>query len=241
MMERVGTPPKMPSTGTGPDATALATPTSSPNVVAGGGAASLDEMEASTEVPSEQDSHRRLVVAPGRFSYPSFQRIAWSESTLPSGTTTGHYQKIRELRNCQFGKLVLYKALGTESVLSSPGTSICVKQLDKAQIERRAHCHEKPLQEIRALQELSIPGHDAVMQPLEYLEDDHRIHIVMPFYAGDLLDFMGQQRDHRINEPLSRNIFRQLLSALEYIHGRQICLRDISPEVCLHSAPRLPS
>ena len=90
---------------------------------------------------------------------------------------------------------------------------VVIKELSKDMVyAMNARSHERPLQEVSAMQLLGEPGHRNVMRPMECLEDDTKLYIVMPFYDGDLLDLIGNLKHKHLNEHTARHVFIQLIT-----------------------------
>lgn len=80
--------------------------------------------------------------------------------------------------------------------------------------------------EIRILQRLNHPG---VVELYELLQDDNFYYVFLEFCAnGELFDYIANNQ--RLTENESKNMIRQILEALKYIHSQGIAHRDIKPE-----------
>ena len=147
---------------------------------------------------------------------------------------------VRALRECQYGSVNLYKrvpyplspttpctvpergesnghdqdqgGVGGGAELKVMSEEVVIKELSKEMVyAMNARSHERPLQEVSAMQLLGEPGHMNVMRPMECLEDETKLYIVMPFYDGDLLDLIGNLKHKHLNEHTARHVFIQLI------------------------------
>ena len=81
----------------------------------------------------------------------------------------------------------------------------------------------------REIQILKIVRHPHIVQLYETLTSDKNIFLVMEYIEGkDLFQYIYSI--HHLTEFKSSQLFRQLISCLEYIHKLGIVHRDIKPE-----------
>ncbi|EGR30993.1 protein kinase domain protein [Ichthyophthirius multifiliis] len=63
------------------------------------------------------------------------------------------------------------------------------------------------------------------------IETNNHVNIIMEYIPGNSLHgYLKQQANRRLSENDAINIFRQIVSSIEYCHSKQICHRDIKLE-----------
>lgn len=75
--------------------------------------------------------------------------------------------------------------------------------------------------------------HKNVLSPLGLYKDFDHIIIFYPYIAGGDLETLTE-RNNGINEQLARNIFKQMVIAVEYIHSKNIVHHDLKLENFLY-------
>ena len=80
--------------------------------------------------------------------------------------------------------------------------------------------------ELAALEETVHPH---ITRVFELMEDDRCYYIIMELVSGGNLFDMIRSK-HRFSESDAANIIKQLLLALNYMHGLNIMHRDLKPE-----------
>jgi len=82
---------------------------------------------------------------------------------------------------------------------------------------------QKLMKEVNLLLKLR---HNNIVKIYETIETEKHLIIVMELCAGgDLLSYVRKRR--RLKEPFAKNIFKQIIDGLRYIHENLVCHRDI--------------
>ncbi|OCH86763.1 kinase-like protein, partial [Obba rivulosa] len=132
---------------------------------------------------------------------------------------------------------VVYRAIDTYS--SSP-TSYAVKCLPHSQKRNASRQRQLHLREITLHQLAS--AHPNVVTLHRVVEDYHYTYIVMDYCSdGDLFTQILHQRRYLGHNELIKEVFLQLLDAVEYCHSLSIYHRDLKPEniLCFDGGLRL--
>ena len=106
------------------------------------------------------------------------------------------------------------------------GNILAAKELDKRKFLRNGVLDIKFDSELKIMQTLKHPN---IVQYIDYHDYDHWIYIIMEYVPfGEL----SKEVDKRgtIPEPMAKSIAVQILSALRYLHQRNIVHRDIKPD-----------
>ena len=107
-------------------------------------------------------------------------------------------------------------------------SDFAVKIVEKSRLRSGGNSCEKPDAEARFSR--IFRGHPNLMSPLLFFEDPRAHYVVMPYARGsDVLETL-KRRPEGFDEPTARYIFRQVVSAVAYLHEQRVALQDISLE-----------
>ena len=113
---------------------------------------------------------------------------------------------------------VVYKAFELCS-----GKIVAIKQIP---VDSKNKKHV--IKEIELLKNLEHPN---IVIYYNYLKEEDNIYIIMEYLEGGTLKQYIEKSSQNINEDIAREIIKQLLNALSYLHYLcDICHRDIKPE-----------
>lgn len=108
---------------------------------------------------------------------------------------------------------------------NDPSCKVAVKIIPKAHLETETR--KRDLQnEVAVLKKLRHPN---IVALLDYYETEHYHFLVFEFVPMDLFDLI--LREKRLSIQRARDIFRQLLKAVSFLHSNNIVHRDLKPEV----------
>lgn len=157
-----------------------------------------------------KDTSQFIVIFPGK-----------SPNHTPTEGVHAHYDMRSEVLG-QGAFAIVKKALER-----STGNWYAVKIIDKKKVMTGVAVER----EIDILKKIN---HEYVVGLKDFYEDDNNYYLIMDLVSGgDLMDFVTQ--NGAIPEDAAREITRQVLSAVEYVHSCGISHRDIKPDNILIS------
>lgn len=137
------------------------------------------------------------------------------------------YEYICMLGNGSFGKVRLYRDKFCKEM------KYAIKTIKKEGIS--TYLRDCIIEEVNILRDLDHPN---IIKYYETYEDDHYLHIVMEYLAGeDLFKVITNKQYNNYTERDTADIIRNIFKALAFIHNKQIIHRDIKPENVLFSIP----
>jgi len=141
------------------------------------------------------------------------------------------------IKNKKIGNYILSNTIGTGTFSKvklgfhlPTQQKVAIKILDRNKIK-----DENDIERIsREIQILKVLRHENIAQLFENITSEHHIYIIMEYVDGkDLFQYIYSLS--KLNEIKASCLFRQLISALEYIHTLGVVHRDIKPENILLS------
>ena len=144
----------------------------------------------------------------------TYIKTYYSEKKLYPESNTQFYLFGREIGHGAFGKVNLCLHIGS-------GHLVAMKTFVKKDSKYK-ESKEKLKNEVEVLSKLH---HPFINQILDNFETDTHFFIVMEYICGDLLSFIRKR--NKLNEQISKMIFKQIIEGLKYIHKKNIIHRDI--------------
>ena len=152
------------------------------------------------------------------YSSSSRQRNNTISPNMENNKRIGDYLLLSTIGRGTFSKVKLGLHLPTKQ-------KVAIKILDQEKIVDETDI-ERIKREIRIL---SVLHHKNIVQLYETITNNNNIYIIMEYIEGkDLFQYIYSLQ--RLTEYKSSQLFRQLISCLEYIHKLGIVHRDIKPE-----------
>ena len=144
----------------------------------------------------------------------SYIKSYYLEKKAYPESNTKFYLFGREIGHGAFGKVNLCLHIGS-------GHLVAMKTFVKKDSKYK-ESKEKLKNEVEVLSKLH---HPFINQILDNFETDTHFFIVMEYICGDLLTFIRKR--NKLNEQISKFIFKQIIEGLRYIHKKNIIHRDI--------------
>lgn len=106
------------------------------------------------------------------------------------------------------------------------GQKVAIKIMNKEQLKQMGDLH-RAYREIEAMKRLG--SHQHICQLFQVTETETDIYLVLEYVSGgELFDYIVSRE--RLSEKEARSVFRQIISAIQYIHSRGLAHRDLKPE-----------
>ena len=129
----------------------------------------------------------------------------------------GKYQIQRTIGKGNFAKVKLAKHTIT-------GKEVAIKIIDKSQLTQTTLA--KVYREVKIMKSLNHPN---IVRLFEVIEEGIKLYLIMEYASGgEVFDFLVT--NGRMKEKEARVKFRQIVSAVQYMHGNNIIHRDLKAE-----------
>lgn len=135
----------------------------------------------------------------------------------------GKYRLIKTIGKGNFAKVKLAKHVPT-------GREVAIKIIDKTQLNPSSL--QKLFREVRIMKLLDHPN---IVKLFEVIETEKTLYLVMEYASGgEVFDYLVAHG--RMKEKEARSKFRQIISAVQYCHQKNIVHRDLKAENLLLDA-----
>ena len=129
-----------------------------------------------------------------------------------------HFKFLEYLASGSFGTVI--KAIYLEN-----SKEVAVKVISKKDKHKNI---TRLKQEINILKQLK---HKHIVEFYGFIESNSKIYIIMEYIQnGTLKSLIEKRRENKFSEEEASRIMESLISAVGYLHSRDICHRDIKPE-----------
>lgn len=135
---------------------------------------------------------------------------------VPYPALAGYYELQKTIGNGGFGKV-------KQAIHLLTGEHVAIKIIDKAKLGSDV---ARIALEIKAMKDLR---HQHICQLYQVIETDDFYFLVLEYFCnGELFDYIVNR--NRLSEEQARHFFRQIVSAVAYMHKKGYCHRDLKPE-----------
>ena len=130
----------------------------------------------------------------------------------------GKYRILKLIGNGAFSVV----KLGFDMFTNQP---VAVKIISKSVIS-----DQLPVEHIMKVNEiLKMLDHPGIAKFIDFLEDENNYYVITEYCeGGELFDFIISRK--RVEEPLAKKLFKQIVLTVDYMHKKGIIHRDLKPE-----------
>lgn len=127
------------------------------------------------------------------------------------------YKLVKTIGKGNFARVMLARHTPTNS-------EVAIKIIDKTQLNTNSL--EKLFREVSIMKVLNHPN---IVKLYEVIETDRTLYLVMEYISnGEIFEFLV--KNGRMKENVARQKFRQIVSAVQYLHSKNIIHRDLKAE-----------
>ncbi|KAH7695178.1 CAMK/CAMKL/MARK protein kinase, partial [Aphelenchoides avenae] len=135
----------------------------------------------------------------------------------------GKYKLLKTIGKGNFAKVKLAKHIPT-------GVDVAIKIIDKTALNQSSL--QKLFREVRIMKQLDHPN---IVKLYQVMETEQTLYLVMEYASGgEVFDYLVAHG--RMKEKEARAKFRQIVSAVQYLHSKNIIHRDLKAENLLLDA-----
>lgn len=139
------------------------------------------------------------------------------KSTSMRETQIGKYKLLKTIGKGNFARVMLARHMLTSN-------EVAIKIIDKTQLNPNSL--EKLFREVSIMKILNHPN---IVKLYEVIETDKTLYLVMEYVSnGEVFEYLV--KNGRMKENIARQKFRQIVSAVQYLHSKKIIHRDLKAE-----------
>lgn len=128
-----------------------------------------------------------------------------------------NYRLVKTIGKGNFARVMLARHMPTNS-------EVAIKIIDKTQLN--ANSLEKLFREVSIMKILNHPN---IVKLFEVIETEKTMYLVMEYINnGEVFEYLV--KNGRMKENIARQKFRQIVSAVQYLHSKNIIHRDLKAE-----------
>lgn len=128
-----------------------------------------------------------------------------------------NYRLLKTIGKGNFARVMLARHMPTNS-------EVAIKIIDKTQLNTNSL--EKLFREVSIMKLLNHPN---IVKLFEVIETEKTLYLVMEYVSnGEVFEYLV--KNGRMKENIARQKFRQIVSAVQYLHSKNIIHRDLKAE-----------
>lgn len=140
-----------------------------------------------------------------------------SKSSSMREQVVKNYRLVKTIGKGNFARVMLARHMPTNS-------EVAIKIIDKTQLNTNSL--EKLFREVSIMKLLN---HPSIVKLYEVIETEKTLYLVMEYVNnGEVFEYLV--KNGRMKENIARQKFRQIVSAVQYLHSKRIIHRDLKAE-----------